>query len=510
MSTTRETDTRDIARGAGVNYAGYLARLGSRVPFMFLAGLLYGEALFGAYTFALTVVETAAALATLGIKRSLYKFISEENAREGAAYRSIAAGVGLALTIALVVGGIVALVAGALARAFGLESAAATLLIMSAAIPMIAASEILLVVIRSTRQMRFDLYARSLAEPITQTVVLVLAYLAGLVETGLPIAYMASLGIAAALSAFFFLRLFSIRRLLSARPRWSEVREIITFSAPTAGFDLLVTLAERVDVLLVSYLLPASSVGIYGMARQFATPTKKIRMGFDRILQPVVSDSLADGDRDSAAHQIALVGRWILVVEVAVVLFFLFWGDDLLGLMQGRFASGAAALVLLVTADLIHGTLGVSELPFVYLRPIVNPIIGVIMLVLALVLNAVLIPLLGLAGAGLATVLTVAAVNGIRVALNRRLFGIRTISPSVWKPLAAAIPAALAVLAVQWLGVESLPIRMTLGIPVLVTTYLAALYALGLETDDRDLVDRIRSAVRRARAGEGAVSDDPG
>jgi len=501
MRTTPEADTRDIARGAGVNYVGYIARLGSRVPFIFLAGLLYGEARFGVFTFALTVVETSAALATLGIKRSLYKFMSEEMAREGSVYHSISAGVTLTVTVALTTGAVVALGADWLASAFHLPSAAGSLRMMSIAIPMIGASEILLTVIRFTRQMRFDVYARSLAEPMTLTVAIAVLWFAGVRDLGLALGYTASLTVAALLSAVFFVRVFQVRRCLATRPRWAEVREILAFSAPTAGYDLLQLLADRVDVLLVSYLMPASAVGVYGMAKQFATPTKKIRMGFDRILQPVLSDSLAGGGRDRAARQLALVGRWVLIVEVAVVLFFLFWGDDLLGLMRGGFGTGAAALVLLVTADLINGSLGVSELPFVFLRPVVNTGIGILMLILALVLNAGLIPILGLVGAALATVVTMCVVNAVRIYLNWRLFGISTVSRAAWKPFAAAVPAAGAVLTLQWLGLGTLPLNMVVGVPVLAATYLAALALLGLEPDDRELVDRIRSALRRPAGG---------
>jgi len=96
--TTSETDTSDLARGAGVNYLGYVARLGSRVPFLMFAGLLYGETRFGVYTFGITLVETVASISLFGMRQSLYKLMSDEVAETGSAYRAIAHAVVLALT----------------------------------------------------------------------------------------------------------------------------------------------------------------------------------------------------------------------------------------------------------------------------------------------------------------------------------------------------------------------------------------------------------------------------
>ena len=59
----------------------------------------------------------------------------------------------------------------------------------------------------------------------------------------------------------------------------------------------------------------------------------------------------------------------ILTAMLAVVLLYAFWGDDLLGLIGGTFVTGATVLLLMSVGDAIHGSLGVSDLPFVFLRP---------------------------------------------------------------------------------------------------------------------------------------------
>lgn len=482
-----------------MNYLGYVARLGSRVPFLIFAGLLYGEVQFGVYTFGITLVETAAAVALFGMKRSLFKLMSDEVAETGSAYQAIAHGVVLALTAATIATVAVAAGSTLLAGVFRFPEAARVLRIFSPAIFFIVLSDILLVAIRFTRQMRFEVYSRSLAEPITLTVISVIAYYAGAREYGLAFAYVGSLAVAAATSVWFFGRVYSLRRCVETRLQWRQMRPLIAFSGPTAGYDLLFMLADKIDILLVSYFLPASAVGVYGMARQFSTVTKKIRAGFDRILGPVLSDSLAAGDHARAEHQIILVTRWILTVEMLIVLFFAFYAGDLLGLLAGGFGAGATTLVLLMAADAINGSLGISEFAAVYLRPRVNVVLGTGMLIIGVVANFWLIPAFGLEGAGMAVLLTAIAINAARVVVNKRAFGLVTIDACLLKPIGAAIPAGTVLWVVERLVPGTGWLDLIVGVPALVATYLIGLVALGLEPEDRTQLERIRAAFARLR-----------
>lgn len=489
--TSAERDTDDLARGAGVNYLGFIARIAPRALFLVLAGRFYGESHFGYYTFGITVVETVAAMALFGMKRSLFKFMSEAAARGETVYRAIAHGVALAVAVAIVLAVAMAAAAVPVAGFFGLPEAAAPLQVFTLAIPMIVLSDILLVAIRFTRQMRFDVYARSLAEPIALTLALVVVYWAGIRELGLAIAYVASLAVAAAATAFFFVRVFPLGACLRVRLRWREMRRLASFSGPTAAYDLLIMLSDKVDVLLVSFFMPAPVVGVYGMARQFATATKKVRSGFDRILPPILSESLAVGDRARADGQLTTVSRWILTVQMIVVLFFVFFGTTLLGFLDGAFASGALILILLMIGDAVTGSLGVSELPFVYLRPGANVAFGALWLSLGIATNVWLIQVMGAEGAALGVLVTVTVVNATRVAANRWMFDLKVVSGKLFKPVAAAVPAAGALLAIEALLPDAPGLALGLGVPALLASYAAALALLGLEPEDRSQLRRI-------------------
>ncbi len=481
-----QRDSRDITRGAGLNYLGFAARLGSRAPFLFLAGLLYGEAVFGRYTFALAVVETAAALSLFGVKRSMLKFMSQAQATGGSLPKAIGNAVALPIIAATAMTAAVAGGAVGLATWFNTPPAAQALLLLAPAIPLIVTADVLLAAIRFTRDMRPEVLARSVAEPLTLTVALVAAYAAGVREAGLFVAYLASVAAAAGGALFFFIRRFPLRDCLAVRLRWRDMRELVGYSGPTALYDLLMLLSSRVDVYLVTFFFPEAVVGVYGMAWQFSSFVKKIRAGFDPILAPVLSQSLADGDLRRAEGQLAMVSRWVLTVQVPVVLAFAFLGDELLGLMSGAFAGGAVVLTILALGDTIHGSAGLAEYPFLFERPVANVGFGALQLVANVALGILLIDALGPEGAALGVLGSYALVNAVRLVALRRTFGIAMLKPAMVKPLVAGGAAGAALLVVDRLVPGVAVVRVVASIGAMVATYVGLLAGLGVEAEDRE------------------------
>ena len=64
-------DLAALARGGRINFFGFILRLLARLPFLFIAGRIYGAEALGRFAYAVLIVEFAAQLATLGLKRGL-------------------------------------------------------------------------------------------------------------------------------------------------------------------------------------------------------------------------------------------------------------------------------------------------------------------------------------------------------------------------------------------------------------------------------------------------------
>ena len=59
LSTTAapDDDIAALARGGRTNFLGFLLRLAARLPFLFIAGRLYGPELLGRFAYAVLIVH---------------------------------------------------------------------------------------------------------------------------------------------------------------------------------------------------------------------------------------------------------------------------------------------------------------------------------------------------------------------------------------------------------------------------------------------------------------------
>ena len=180
-----------LARGGRTSFGGFLLRLLARMPFLFIAGRLYGSSEVGRFGYAILIVELTAQLATLGLKRGLAEELARDarphahNVADALLLGTILAAVGAGLLMALPM---IVFPSAAISRFDGLFPLVALA---------VAASDISLAALAFRHDIGAQVRARSIVEPWTLTLVAVPAfYLAGRHE-GLLVAYAASMTAAA-------------------------------------------------------------------------------------------------------------------------------------------------------------------------------------------------------------------------------------------------------------------------------------------------------------------------
>lgn len=402
---------------------GFAIKAGARFVFLFVAGRLFGVALFGAFGVAVAIVELAVAAGGLGMKRMLFKLLDERPEDRPAIHVVLDAAlivIAASLTIAAVI--------MAVTRLVPLSQSAATGTALFILAPMIAGQALLDLLLAATRwkqKIRYEVTARSIVEPYAGVAAAMLAYWFGATAIGLPLSYWAGTLAAVAYTVYGLRHCYGSFALSSYRiKRRTLLAAFRTTSAATVS-DIINALFGRVDLYLVGAFLGESAAGLYGMARQGRTPIRQVRQSFDGLLTPLIAKTLKLNGAVATATATASAARLILSIQLGVLIAVIGIGHQLLGAIRPEFVAGYTALVLLTLGEAIQSALGLTDLILLYRKPSLTLALTGTGIAINVAAAWVLMPVLGIEGAAAAVVVAnVATALFRRVLLNQGL-GIR-------------------------------------------------------------------------------------
>ncbi len=482
----RQADIDTLAKGGRTNIAGFVLRLAARIPFLFIAGRIYGPDLVGRFAIAVVVVELAALLATLGLKRGLAQALSQSDRPHGCVVWD-----------AMAVAFVASLIASAVLCSFpGIMYPNSAITGLDRFLPLIiiavAWSDVSLAALAYRLNVKAAVTARAVVEPWTISIA-AWAFSYFTIRDGLVLSYIASMTAALIASLVPFLRSYGIPRGWS--PQLRPLYALARANAPLAGADILEWGSRNVDRFILGVMFEPKIVGIYYMAQQVASLPQKLKTSFDPILGPVITQSLAINDRIAIANQVRQVAFWIMAAQGGLALMGSIPGEAVMGVVGPQFVAGTAALAFLLTAEVLASTGAVSESALVYIARHRNLMISGAMLAFQVGLSFALIfaiRRLGYpvnyqaAGPAIALMLSVALTSVIKARLLGHLLG-ASVNP--WRtPLVVAALAAIVVGS----AFTALPkrfewVELVFGEPAIAATYLFILWKWAFGPADRAL-----------------------
>lgn len=478
-------DIGALAKGGRTNFFGFLLRLAARIPFLFIAGRMYGADALGRFASALIVIELCGLIATLGLKRGLAKSLSEED--EGAA-----AGVVLdAMLVSFFVASLFTIVLFLFpAPMFPSGKFDSVDLILPLAIIPLALTDLALAALAYHYNVKATLHARAVVEPWTLSIAA-----AGLwffiPAGGMSVAYVLSNFAAGAAALVPLVRTygmpqgwnFSVGRLVA----------LVRHYFPLAVADAVEWGSRRLDIAILGLFATPSAVGIYWAAQQVASLPQKLKTSFEPILGPVITRNLKEKNFAAIAKQVSQVGFWILAAQAGIALALGIPGEAVMGLVGPAFVGGTAALAFLLAAEVVAATAVVSEAALVYVARLKNLAISIstIALQAALTVGGIYLvtemgwgDLYKAAAAAAALMLSLGISSLLKSGLLSRILG-QTLHTWRWPLIWAAAPAII----IGWFVTSYLPewAELLFGVPAILGAYCWMIWRYGFGTEDRVL-----------------------
>ncbi len=297
--------------------------------------------------------------------------------------------------------------------------------------------------------------------------------------------------IGAALGATY--GLWHLRRSFRWRFEAGYLGRMLRFSAPLVPSGMAVFVSTYIDRLMINHYLSIEAVGIYGIGFRLAGVAGLVMVGFQGALTPLVYTYHRQAETPGEMARIfRLFTAFALMLFLAIVLF----AREILVLWTTpAFYGGAAVVVFLVPAILLSQMYIFAPGVFIAGKTRLVLWINLSGAVLNTLFNALLIPLLGIRGAALATLLGYLAVFGGYMTLSQRFYPV----PHAWGRLVpAAALAGMMAAAVPWAAREA-PLRWALSGLALVLMAGASV-GLGLVPlrEIRQLGQTLRDGCQRA------------
>ena len=487
--TVDTTDIAALAKGGRTNFLGFLLRLAARLPFLFIAGRLYGTENLGRFASAVVAVEIAAQIATLGQKRGLAQLLQQED-RPAACI--VADGLFVSLGASLLLAAILYAFPVVLFPSGTVDPIERLLPLV---IFPIAAGDIALAALAFRYDIATTVRARSLVEPWTLSIAAGGLYFV-IPATGMVAAYFLSITAAMLVAMVALVRSYG-------RPRGWKPQPLILgrqalLNLPIAGADLVESGTRKIDILLLGMLTSPSIVGVYWAAQQVASLPQKLKTSFEPILSPVITNSLKTKDYAAIAKQVCQVGFWITAAQAGIALALGIPGEAVMGLVGRDFVGGTGALNLLLAAEVAAATAVVAEAALIYVAPVRNLAISVLAIAVQAGLTVVLIdlaeewslPPLYKAAAAAGALFVALAFSSVAKALLLRGILKRPINNWRWALVWATVPAVLVGFVVTRLPEWA---ELIFGIPAILLAYGVVIWRKGFGPEDRVLFRRAKA-----------------
>ena len=482
-------DLATLAKGGRTNTMGFVVRLIARIPFLVIATRLYGAESLGRFASALVLIEIVALICSLGEKRGLAQRLSEGAGDDRSAETNLVYdGILLALAYSAVAA-LILLIFPEPMFPNGMNSDWDIWLV--ATIPAFAVTEILL----AAQAYRFDIAttvrARAVVEPWTISIGAgVFFFLPGTRESGLALAFIASIYAGLLTALWPFLRTYGLPK--DWQPQARAMLAMSSRAFPLVGADAIERGTRLLDIFILGLFAPPQAVGIYYAAQQIASLPQKLKTSFEPILSPVITKNLRIGNMEAIAAQVRQVGFWIIAVQLGIALVLGVPGEAVMGLWGPDYVAGTAALAFLLAAEVVASMAVVSESVLVYIARKRNLAISVGIVALqagltvALILaarNAGLGAGYEAAGAAGALMIALAASSLVKALLLSRLLDARVTSwrwALVYAAAAAVVVGQLFTYLPEW-------VELLVGIPAVLGTYALVIWRRGFDENDKVL-----------------------
>lgn len=365
---------------------GNLLMFGLNLALPMVLSRIYGVETYGQYVYGITIVSIALFIANLGMDTGLLYFIP----KTGKKYVSACFIINI-FTSALTILALTIIMPGKITPYLGL-------------VWLLSAEQLFFSIFRARHHIREFFIIKSFVGLLGTMLLAYLLYLIkGSLETNIIMAtYIATL-------------LSNIIYMLLNKDMFSKLQmkmEFISYSVTIILGGVLSLLINYIDIVMIEAMLETKDVALYKVGTELAQiPSLFLRI-VNTVFPPLISKLYHEGKVDEVRALYEKLTRWLFLVSSLVIIFILVFWEPILSLYGSAYIGAKNVLIYRGIGQLVNASVGsVWYIVLMTGHPKIRFVSILVSAVMNITLNYVLIPVLGIDGAALASMASTVFIN---------------------------------------------------------------------------------------------------
>lgn len=468
-----------IGKGSIVVFTGFLAGTVFQYLYKMILARFLGPESFGVFVLGIAIIQSATAIALLGLNESVPRFISFHQGKKELENIRRTASTGLLLTIlsSLSLSLLLFLFSDTIALTVFEEPALVKPLeILAVSIPVLVSIKFFLSLFQGQQDAFYNtllddfLWSGAIVVLVTGSVVL------GYRVEGAAAAYLTAAFLALPVMVYTYLRKYDHGFNFSDL----NARKLLLFSWPLFLISVMSILTRWYDVLMLGWLTTSTESGIYDVAYSIAGYGAVLIEVVGFMFMPVISELYAKKDQKRIKRIYELATKWMALATLPLIAGMILFPEEIIRILFGsEYLSASLALSILSLAFLFRAVKGPAEATFISMGENRKLLAGkTVTSILIVSLNLLLIPLYGPKGAAVSTLIAFVFGDTVLIYFLNRQMGGLPYGREFLKIFSSGAVASLTVFLLDRTLNPDLSTSVFLGL-VLVFIYLVLLYSIG-------------------------------
>ena len=295
---------------------------------------------------------------------------------------------------------------------FGIEELSTIIKIIVIGLPFWAIIDLIVSVFRGFESVKENVYFSNLSLRLLKVPFFALVIYLGLSFNYIIVVYTLSIIITCFAAIFYFIKKLP-EPIKKIKKSSSETKNLLSFSLPLVFSGIGWYLISGADKIMLGILKTEVEVGLYNAAAPLATYLLFFLSTTVFIFQPIAARLLAENRMDELKRNYQILTKWLFTLTFPFIIVLILFPETVISIIFGeKYISAAIALQLLTIAYFVQLFLGPNGdtvivlgktkmlMYFTFIGGCVN-----------IALNYFLIPLFGIAGAALSTMISIIIIN---------------------------------------------------------------------------------------------------